>query len=85
LLALIESLVVFVGYRAVVKRDPARLKAVLRGLFDGLKNFGRALAHGAPRFGGHEDPRIDLELLGLSTMCRVLASFKIFTELLSWG
>jgi len=84
-LALLESLVVFIGRWAVVERDAARLKAVLRGLFDGLKSFGRALAHGAPRFGGHEDPRIDLELLSLSTMRRVLASFKIFTELLSWG
>ncbi|NAZ24821.1 MAG: glycosyltransferase [Thermofilum sp.] len=77
LLALIESLVVFVGYWAVVRRDPVRLKAVLRGLFDGLKNFGHALAQGAPRFGGHEDPRIDLELLILFTMpARVLRALR---------
>jgi GT2 family glycosyltransferase len=72
-LALLESLVSFVGHWAVVERDPARLKAVLRGLADGLKGFGRTLARKAPRFGGHEDPRIDLELLIPATLRRVLA------------
>jgi GT2 family glycosyltransferase len=72
-LALLESLVSFVGHWAVVERDPARLNAILRGLADGLKGFGRALARGAPRFGGHEDPRVDLELLIPASLRRVLA------------
>ena len=38
----------------MVERDPARLKATLRGLADGLSGFGRVVARGAPRFGGHE-------------------------------
>ena len=72
-LALLESLVSFVGHWAVVERDPARLNATFRGLVEGLRGFGRALARGAPRFGGHEDPRIDLELLIPATLRRVLA------------
>jgi hypothetical protein len=57
----------------VVERDPARLNAILRGLADGLRGFGRAIARGAPRFRGHEDPRVDLELLIPATLRRVLA------------
>ena len=72
-LALLESLVSFVGHWAVVERDPARLNAILRGLADGLKGFGRALARGALKFGGREDSRVDLELLIPASLRRVLA------------
>ncbi len=72
-LALLESLVSFVGHWAVVERDPARLNAILRGLADGLRGFGHAIARGAPRFAGHEDPLIDVELLIPATLRRVLA------------
>ena len=71
-LALLESLISFVGHWAIARRDAARLKAILRGLAEGLTGFGRFLV-GAARFGGHEDPRVDLDLLFSASLRRALA------------
>jgi GT2 family glycosyltransferase len=74
-LALLESLVSFVGHWAIVRRDAAQLKAILRGLAEGLTSFGRFLS-GAARFGGHEDPRVDLDLLFPASLRRALARLR---------
>ena len=62
-LALFGSLIGFVGHYAVMRRDPIRLKAILRGLADGLRNIGQPLTKGVMRVSGHEDPWVDVELL----------------------
>ena len=74
-MALLESLVRFAGHWAIVRRGASRLKAILRGLAEGLTGFGRFLS-GATRFGGHEDPRVDLDLLFPASLRKALARLR---------
>lgn len=72
LLALLESLISYIGYWGIVKHDAKGVLISVRGLIDGLRYFGGMLKGKRPRGNANEDPRIDLELLFPNRLRKIL-------------